>query len=153
MVNVPTVVWIDEEGRIIRPNETAFVDDRFASMSGLHAEPYLAALRDWVEHGADSRFVLGAEAVRDRWPAATEDHRRGFAHFRLARHLHDSGAVDASIEQFRIAQALRPDSWNFKRQSWSLTSPDRYGTSWLQEVRELGDTPYYPPVDLDSNDE
>jgi hypothetical protein len=29
MVNVPTGVWINEEGKIVRPNEVAFVDDRF----------------------------------------------------------------------------------------------------------------------------
>lgn len=33
MVNVPTAVWIDEQGRIVRPNEVAYVDDRYKSMS------------------------------------------------------------------------------------------------------------------------
>jgi len=35
MVNVPTGVWINEQGRIVRPNEVAFVDDRFKKFSGL----------------------------------------------------------------------------------------------------------------------
>ena len=153
MVNVPTAVWIDEEGRVVRPNETAFVDDRFSSMSGLRSAPYLAALRDWAVRGDDSPYVLAARSVAARWPGPTEEHRRAFAHFRLARHLHDAGAVDASVEQFERAQSLRPESWNFKRQSWSLTSPDRYGTSWLEEVRKLGDTPYYPRVELDPRPE
>ena len=51
MVNVPTAVWIDEAGRIARPGETAFVDNRFQSMSGIDATPYLDALRDWAGQG------------------------------------------------------------------------------------------------------
>ena len=49
MVNVPTGVWIDERGKFVRPNEVAFVDDRFKTFSGLDSEPYLTALKDWVE--------------------------------------------------------------------------------------------------------
>ena len=33
MVNVPTGVWINEQGRIVRPNEVAFVDDRFKNFT------------------------------------------------------------------------------------------------------------------------
>ena len=35
MVNVPTGVWIDEKGRIVRPNEVAFADDRFKQFTGM----------------------------------------------------------------------------------------------------------------------
>src|SRR5688572_15906176 len=31
-VNVPTAVWIDEEGRIVRPPETAGTNDSFRAM-------------------------------------------------------------------------------------------------------------------------
>ena len=46
MVNVPTAVWIDERGRIVRPNEVAFVDDRFKSFTGMDSAPYVDAIRD-----------------------------------------------------------------------------------------------------------
>ncbi|MBK8315050.1 MAG: hypothetical protein IPL01_13995 [Acidobacteria bacterium] len=51
MVNVPTAVWIDEKGRIVRPNEAAYVDDRYKSMHRLDAAEYLDAIRDWVANG------------------------------------------------------------------------------------------------------
>ena len=58
MVNVPTAVWIDEQGRIVRPNEVAFVDDRYKAFSGIEAAPYIDAIRDWVANGAKSAYVL-----------------------------------------------------------------------------------------------
>jgi len=43
MVNVPTGVWINEQGKIVRPNEVAFVNNQFKDFSGLDAGPYLNA--------------------------------------------------------------------------------------------------------------
>ena len=56
MVNVPTAVWIDERGRIVRPNEVAFVDDRFKSFTGMDSAPYVDAIRDWAVNGAQERL-------------------------------------------------------------------------------------------------
>jgi AhpC/TSA family len=39
MVNVPTGVWINEEGKIVRPNEVAFVYDRFKTFTSLDPSP------------------------------------------------------------------------------------------------------------------
>src|SRR5262249_50663942 len=58
MVNVPTAVWINEQGRIVRPNETAYVDNRLKRIHGLESAPYIAALRDWVEKGDRSAYVF-----------------------------------------------------------------------------------------------
>ena len=48
MVNVPTVVWIDERGRIVRPNDVAFGTDTFRHITGIEAARHLGALRAWV---------------------------------------------------------------------------------------------------------
>ena len=32
--NVPTVIWIDEDDRIVRPNSVAFSTDMFAEFTG-----------------------------------------------------------------------------------------------------------------------
>src|SRR5262249_34372885 len=52
IINVPTAVWIDENGRIVRPNDAAFGDDRFVDLHGRPAAPHLDALRAWVRGGA-----------------------------------------------------------------------------------------------------
>ena len=48
MINVPTMVWIDEAGRIVRPNDQQFGTDMFVQMHGKPSAPFLAALRAWV---------------------------------------------------------------------------------------------------------
>ena len=49
MVNVPTAVWIDESGMIVRPNEVAFALDTFRVITGIDSARYLDALRDCLE--------------------------------------------------------------------------------------------------------
>src|SRR5688572_17639917 len=48
IVNVPTVLWIDEKGRIVRPHDVAFGTDTFKQITGLTAEIHLNARRKWV---------------------------------------------------------------------------------------------------------
>ena len=39
VVNVPTIFWIDERGRIVRPNDVAFGADTFKHITGLESSP------------------------------------------------------------------------------------------------------------------
>ncbi len=66
MVNVPTGVWINEQGRIVRPNEVAFVDDRFKTFTHLDSTPYLEAIRDWVAKGEKSVYAMSETQLRER---------------------------------------------------------------------------------------
>ena len=49
--NVPTVVWIDEDDRIVRPNGEAFSTDLFREVTGVDSAPHLEAVRRWVGDG------------------------------------------------------------------------------------------------------
>src|SRR5438445_11868457 len=97
MVNVPTAVWIDEHGKIVRPSEPAGVTDAFRKMDRTNfsippdaltelqarRKAYLDALRDWVANGSKSRFALGEKEVLRRMHTPSDDHVRAAANFRL----------------------------------------------------------------------
>ena len=149
MVNVPTAVWINEQGEIVRPNETAYVDDRLKHIHGLESAPYVAALRDWAARGERSAYVWSEDRLRERlaptdsnWPQAT-------AEFGLAEYLYKAGHLPEAIRHFKEAQRLNPESWNYKRQAWLLSDSKRdYGTTFREEVAKLAGKKYYPVRDL-----
>ena len=140
VINIPSSIWIDEQGTIVRPAETApappgappsieLPDDmppRFVEMmteaAKISASPeaYHAALRDWVDNGAASEFALSPEEVIARSRPRDEAVARGHAHFELATQLEMDGHHNAAIRHFRNAHRLVPDSWTFRRQAWSL---------------------------------
>jgi tetratricopeptide (TPR) repeat protein len=173
IVNVPSGVWIDEAGQIVRPPETAyprrpaFLDQEpppgasesavahMREVRKLHieAERYVAALRDWVARGAESRYVLAEDEVLRRSRPRPIGEATAAAHFELGQHLHRTGHPDAAIAHFREAYRLQPDNWTYKRQAWNLLPPgqsprDVYGGDWLSDVIKTGAENYYPPLDL-----
>jgi tetratricopeptide (TPR) repeat protein len=154
MVNVPTAVWINEQGRIVRPNEVAYVDDRFKPFHGLDAGGYLAAIRDWVERGEGSAFALNEADLRERLQPRDPNHILADAEFALAEYLYKTGHLPEAIPHFKEAQRLNPESWNYKRQAWALSDAKRdYGTTFGEEVKKLNGRPYYAPRKLSSGRE
>jgi hypothetical protein len=150
MVNVPTGVWIDEHGKIVRPNEVAFVDDRFKNFSGLDSSPYLNALADWAEKGNQSIYVMSEERLREKLTVNNPDIALAAAEFGLGEHLYKSGHLTEAVPHFKQAQRLNPKSWNYKRQAYALSDAKRdYGTTFMDEVEKAGGSKaYYPPPDL-----
>ncbi len=187
VINIPSSVWIDEHGTIVRPAEAAPAPPRTAasppgfSMPGAvpqrfvdimseaakikkDAAGYHAALRDWVEHGAASRFALSPDQVVERSRPRDHDHALGHAHFALATQLEIDGHHAAAIPHFRAAHRLVPESWTFRRQAWSLEkvgdgplarfwqgpNPDApeawpYAGDWLADIRASGAENYSEP--------
>jgi tetratricopeptide (TPR) repeat protein len=151
MVNVPTAVWIDESGRIVRPNEVAYADDRFKSFHGIESAPYLAAIRDWAANGAKSRFALSEAELRERLQPKDPAYAQADAEFALGEYLYKTGRGAQAIPHFKEAQRLNPESWNYKRQAWALSDATRdYGTTFRDEVRKLAGKPYYAPRELEA---
>ena len=148
MVNVPTGVWIDEAGRIVRPGEVAFSRDFSFLSEAIPGSAYVAALRDWVTNGADSRFALPqravAEALGDRPQAADF----AIAHFGLALALHERGDEKLAGEHWRRAQELHPASWSIHRQAWVSLTEDERRALWMEKYEALDGAPYYAPLDL-----
>jgi hypothetical protein len=173
VVNVPTGVWIDEKGIIVRPGEPAFpwrprqpseqllaqlpaltVEQlREAQKMRIEPERYVAALRDWVSRGARSSYALSPEQVRARSRPRDAEHARAAACFELGQHLQREGHAQSAVRWFRAAHDLAPENWTYKRQAWSLADPlqgptQLYDSDWLSEVRRRGAETYYPPLEL-----
>jgi hypothetical protein len=154
MVNVPNAVWIDEEGRVVRPAETAGTGDEFRSMvepGGIapddlqrmmqRRQRYVDAIKDWVRNGTEVR------ATTDR--THSPDDALAFAHFRFGTWLAREGRDDESQVQLAEARRLKPESWSFRRQSWELEEVGKAGTQvFWDAVKALGDDDYYPTPDL-----
>ena len=149
MVNVPTAVWIDEAGKIVRPNEVAYIDNRYKFMHGIDAEPYLNGLRDWIEKGDKSAYVMNPDRLREHLNQFTPDNLLADANFKMGQFLVTGGHERDAIPYFKTAQKLRPDDWNYKRQAWVFADADKdYGTNFMKEVKALNGKPYYPPQEL-----
>lgn len=149
MVNVPTAVWINEQGRIVRSNEVAYADNRYKGVHGIDATPYISGLRDWVANGERSPFALSALELKQRLTPQQPEHAQAAAEFALAEYLTHAGFGADAIPHYKEAQRLNPDSWNFKRQAWALSNAERdYGTSFQKEVQKLNGKPYYAPRKL-----
>lgn len=161
MVNVPTAVWIDEQGMIVRPGEPAGACDAFRRMdrkaltmppdviaelqANRHA--YLGAIRDWAANGAASRYALSAGEVARRMSTPGDDHARAAANFRLGEYLHEKGHAKCARRYFEEAVRLRPESWNFRRQALALDEPSKAaGPEFWSAIDALGERSYYPPI-------
>lgn len=161
MVNVPTTVWIDEVGQMVRPNEHGWAGDHFRLMrdpanrahlvetAKARRDRYVEAVRDWVAHGSASRYALASEEARRRMAAPDDRHAEAAAWFRLGEYVHARGHAADAVAHFKRAHDLWPESWSLRRQAWALGDAERdYGTSFWAEVDALGDRPYYPETEI-----
>ncbi len=151
MVNVPTGVWINENGIIVRPPETAYSSNVELAMGGKklssNGADYVAALKDWVAKGADSTFAMTPEQVTAKMSPRTAEQAKAEALFQLGVHFHHAGDEARANRYWQEAETMRPESWNYHRQDWSFT-PAEAGKNWLKKFQLLGDAEYYPKLDL-----
>jgi hypothetical protein len=175
VVNVPTGIWIDEAGMIVRPPEPAFPEltraladldvvsanldpysrEVLEEARKIRAQPrrYVAALRDWADAGADSAYVLAAQEVVERSAPRPREVAEAAAHFELGQHLYRAGDTDAAVPHFRAAHLLQPGNWTYKREAWSMVDrrqgpSELYEGDWVSDVRRVGAENYYPKLDM-----
>ena len=125
MSNVPTVVWIDEDGRVALPNSLAFGTDTFADFTGVQSGPHLDAVRTWVRTGKVPK--VAEEQVLD----LSDDEVDARLHFRLAAVLRRHGEVDGAAKHFEAASALAPFDWTVRRAAMPLTGRNPFGQEFL----------------------
>jgi hypothetical protein len=177
MTNAPFGIWVDESGTIVRPAEVAFAPradraeggsaDQEAFIAQLPEEQrriieamtanmrdtdrYAAAVRDWVEKGADSEYVLAPDEVIERSRPRPPEFGLAAAHFELAQHLHREGFGRDAVSHFEAAHQLDPTNWSYLREALSLVDPawgQVYERDMLSEVAAVGPETFYPPLDM-----
>jgi len=148
--NVPTGVWIDEQGKVVRPGEPAWTTSRTSTFGGkplvTEGEAYVAAIRDWVTNGERSSYALSDDAFAAKVKRRTDNEMEADASFALAVHFYQANNMASAKKYFERAQALNPDDWNYHRQDWSFT-PGEAGAKWMEKFQKL-EEPYYPKLEL-----
>ncbi len=132
--NVPAVVWIDEDGTIVRPNSVAFSNDLFKEFTGVESAPHLDAVRAWVRDGTSTMTEdrgprRGARPLRRRgaWPGCTsasgvEARRRG-----------DDATARRHLER---AGELAPMDFTVRRAAMPLLGGDPFGPEFMELFAE-----------------
>ena len=131
--NVPTVVWIDEDDRIVRPNSVAFSTDMFAEFTGAPAGPHLDALRAWVRDGTAS---ISPDEARAAVPDLSDAEIRARLHFRIATEARRRGDDVTARRHFERAGELAPNDFTIRRAAMPLTGQDPFGAEFMELYQE-----------------
>jgi hypothetical protein len=140
--NVPTVIWIDEQDRIVRPNGVAFSSDMFKEFTGVAAGPHLDTVRSWVRTG---EVPITPEEAREAVGDLTDDEIRARLHFRIAAHARRNGDATTAQRHFAAAGALAPFDFTIRRAALPLTGGNAFGEEFMElysEWQEAG-SPYH----------
>ena len=139
VVNVPTMVWIDETGTVVRPNDSQFGTDTFKAFHHKDSGRYLDMVRDWVRTGAGA---MSPEEIRAQQLSPTEESQLARAERALAWHLLENGNAAAAEPHFERAAELAPKDWTIRRGSMPLRGENPFGPGFFA-LAEQG-KPEYP---------
>lgn len=137
--NVPTIVWIEADGTIARPNAAEFGSDMFAEFTGVKSEPHMEAVRQWVRTG---EVPDDADGTVDDFSDAEIEARMAF---RIATHLRREGSVDQANQWFARAAELAPLDYTIRRAAMPLQGVDPFGEAFfeLHAEWEAGGRPFH----------
>ncbi len=145
MVNVPEILWIDEQGRIARPNDVAFGDDTWRAVTGFESAKHANLLRAWVK-GEASAFTPGEVRKLQRLP--TREDQLARAEFGLGNWLYHQGRVEAARPHFIRAGQLAPHDFTIRRGTMPMQGLNSGGPEFFKMVQEwqAAGKSYYLPL-------
>jgi hypothetical protein len=145
MVNVPEILWIDEDGRIVRPNDVAFGNDTWRAVTGFEAAKHANLLRAWVKGEAPAR---PPDAVRDLQHLPTAADQLARAEFGLGNWLYHDGRVEAARSHFVRAGQLAPHDFMIRRGTMPMQGLDSGGPEFFKMVQDwqAQGNSYYRPL-------
>jgi peroxiredoxin len=145
VVNVPSSVWIDEDGRIVRPPAIAPGDDQFREFTDIDSSVHHDELRRWVR---DGELPVEQHEVARHQLDPSDDLQHARAERRLAMHLLRAGRSDAATRHLQAALDLAPNDWTIVRGSMPVRGLDPFGPAFFEFVEqwEAAGAPSYPTV-------
>jgi peroxiredoxin len=133
LINVPTIIWLDRDRKVVRDPSPEFADDTFTEVHGVESGPHLEAVRRWVTTG-DAGDDL---ALNDPYPGSlSDDQRRARAEFRLALELARAGHDEAAARHVQVADELAPDDFTIWRAGMQLVGDDPFGAEFFERYTE-----------------
>ena len=127
--NVPTVIWIDEDGAIARPNSAEVGTDMFLKFTGVRPEQHMDQVREWVQSG-----TLPADSATEIPDLNVEEIEARLA-FRIAVHLRRLGEPSAA-DWFATAVELAPLDFTVRRAAMPLQDLDPFGEQFFEFFAE-----------------
>lgn len=137
---MPTVLWIDERDRIVRPNSAEFGTDTFTEITGIKSGDHMDLVRAWVRDGVLPDLPADVE-IAD----LDDDEISARLHFRAAVHLRRSGDEPGSERHFETAIALAPLDFTISRAAMPLRGQNPFGEEFMTMLQEWVDqgAPYH----------
>ena len=137
--NVPSVIWIDEHDRIVRPNAAEFGTDTFSEITGISREGHMEQVRAWVRGG---EVPPDADYQVDE---LSDDEVAARLHFRLAAHARRAGDQATADRHFDAAIELAPLDFTIARAAMPLRGADPFGEEFfgLYERWKAEGAPYH----------
>jgi peroxiredoxin len=119
ITNVPSTVWVDEEGLVVKPPTISPGDDQFREFTQIDAETHHEALRRWVRDGEPP-------SVADGPAPRTAEAQLALAEQRLGAYLHGEGHHAAAAAHLDRAVQLAPWDWTVRRANIKLRGDDPF---------------------------
>jgi hypothetical protein len=133
LYNVPSIVWIDEHDRIVRPPDMGFGDNTWQEFTGVDADVHKEELRRWVR---DGELPFDEAFVRAHRLRPTPDQQQARLERRVAAWLHRSGRARQAVAHLDRAAALAPMDWTVRRGGMPLRGDDPFGEQFFAFMGE-----------------
>lgn len=132
--NVPTVLMIDEDDRIVQPNWSAFGTDTFREITGIDSGEQKDVIRRWV---VDGDRMMTEEQAREAVGDLSGDEEAARLHFRIATRLRNRGDETGAARNFARAGELAPHDWTIRRAALPLQGEDPFGEKFFELAAEF----------------
>lgn len=152
ITNVPATVWLDEDGRVVKPPTITPGTNEFKDFTRIDAEEHHDALRRWVRDGTLPH--QGAEDGGDGAPTArppTPEEQAARVERRLASWLARHGHATEAERHYAQAVELAPLDWTISRGSMPARGLDPFGQDFFElwQVWDDAGRPDYVGLSVD----